>query len=197
MPPPVDDLSVKGTKVASPASLNDCMYRNAYRYKHMLVLDFDEFILPTIHKNYSSLIDNLNKKARVKNQYWSYTFQNVYHLLDAGPNERIAETLLTLRYTKRASTSPFPIAAKSMVDPRRCKVVFNHHCFQRFSQTPALGYTIKVPVRLAASHHYRKCGFKAEECESLLADHKDYNHTFIQEAELKRRVQTVLEMINV
>jgi len=58
MPPPVDSLQAEldGVKVASAASLNDCMMLNLYRYKLLLIVDLDEVILPRMHFNFSQVL---------------------------------------------------------------------------------------------------------------------------------------------
>ncbi|XP_056408563.1 uncharacterized protein LOC130312652 [Hyla sarda] len=44
------------------AALNDCLYRNMYRSKYVLLNDLDEIILPAKHWNWTSLMVELEKK---------------------------------------------------------------------------------------------------------------------------------------
>ena len=42
-------------------TINDCMYRNMYRFKKILVIDFDEFIIPRQHHNLSEMLTAIDK----------------------------------------------------------------------------------------------------------------------------------------
>lgn len=44
------------------AALNDCLYRNMYKSKFVLFNDIDEIILPVKDWDWSSLMENLQKK---------------------------------------------------------------------------------------------------------------------------------------
>ena len=161
MPPPTSDFGSRGTKLSSPASLNDCMLRNMYRYKYIIVIDFDEIIVPREHTNYHDMLAHIDKVERLSEPWLSYTFRNVYYFLDIGPTATQPEYSTVLRYQKRQSQpSAYLYAPKSFIDPRRCLSVFNHYCWKRFknSYTPEK-WTIDVKPEIAMSHHYRRCGF--------------------------------------
>ena len=53
--------SQDAVKLGSAVSLNDCMLRNMYRYRYAVIIDFDEFIIPKIHDNYSDMIASIDK----------------------------------------------------------------------------------------------------------------------------------------
>lgn len=38
------------------AALNDCVYRNMYRYQHVALIDLDEFIIPRYNNTLSELL---------------------------------------------------------------------------------------------------------------------------------------------
>ena len=40
--------------------LNDCMYRNMYRYRRLVVTDIDEMIVPRIHANYTTMLEAID-----------------------------------------------------------------------------------------------------------------------------------------
>ena len=40
--------------------LNDCMYRNMYRYRRLVVTDIDEMIVPRIHANYTAMLEAID-----------------------------------------------------------------------------------------------------------------------------------------
>ena len=49
--------------------LNDCMYRNMYRYRHLVVTDIDEMIVPRINANYTAMLEAIDA------HYVKYMFQ--------------------------------------------------------------------------------------------------------------------------
>ena len=63
---------------------NDCLYRNMYRYEHVVLLDIDEVIMPLQHVNWSEMAKNISRQALLyRNRRWSaYNFQNIYFMHD-------------------------------------------------------------------------------------------------------------------
>ena len=166
MPPPVPDYSGRGSSIGSPASLNDCMLRNAYRYRYIVVIDLDEMIIPRKHSNYSSMLKAIDQASNLSEPSISYTFRNLYFLKDIASDQNQPEYLTTMRYRKRAKTSGYLFGPKSLINPLYCLSVFNHYCWVRF---PGIAFfTVDVPTDLAMSHHYKVCGFSKEKCASLV-----------------------------
>ena len=67
------------------ASLNDCMYRNMWRYRRLICIDFDEIIIPKMYPVYSELIaavDRHFRKTTGGKAIASFTFRNAYFFLD-------------------------------------------------------------------------------------------------------------------
>ncbi len=136
MPPPVDEKTVAAVKLSSPASLNDCMLTNMYRYRFIVVIDFDEFLVPRNHSGLSDLIAHINSQEGLTQDWYSYTFRNAFFFNHFEQDTKQPEFLRTLRFRNRAPPSPYLYAPKSIVDPRRCFSVFNHYCWLRFPDTP-------------------------------------------------------------
>jgi hypothetical protein len=63
---------------------NDCLYRNLYRYKYVVVMDTDEVIVPKSNGNWSDLMQSLEKQSLKKynNISSTFKFRNVYFLDD-------------------------------------------------------------------------------------------------------------------
>ncbi|XP_043231431.1 uncharacterized protein LOC122386359 [Amphibalanus amphitrite] len=62
---------------------NDCFYRNLYRYKYVALLDTDEVIMPTGHRDWAELMASIapraDTEAKKKNKVVaSYNARNVY-----------------------------------------------------------------------------------------------------------------------
>ncbi len=46
-------------------SLNDCLYRNLYKFKYLAVVDFDEVIVPRQNKDWHGLLRSLEAMTKV------------------------------------------------------------------------------------------------------------------------------------
>ncbi len=193
---PVDDVTFEGVSLVTIAYFNDCMLRNMYRYKYLIVVDVDEFLVPRTTSNFTSLFPAIDAKEGLKEQWYSYTFRNTYYF-DHFPQDTSQPSYLrTLRFRHRIKYSPFLYAGKSAVDPRRCLSLFNHHCWIRFPNTPSR-WTIDVDPELARSHHYRKCGFKRQRCDNYIEKKMPDDITMRYKVELHERVSVVLKDLRI
>ena len=188
---PVDDVTFEGVSLVTIAYFNDCMLRNMYRYKYLIVIDVDEFLVPRTTSNFTGLFAAIDAKEGLKEQWYSYTFRNTYFFAHFPEDTSQPSYLRTLRFRHRIEPSPFLYAGKSAVDPRRCLSVFNHYCYIRFPNTPSR-WTIDVDPELARSHHYRKCEFKSDTCRNYVSNKTLDDVMRRYEDELKQRVFSVL-----
>ena len=62
------------------AALNDCLYRYMYRYKYILMIDLDEYIVPHSNTTLPELVDFLNTRADVR-KIGAISFQNSFFYL--------------------------------------------------------------------------------------------------------------------
>ncbi len=46
-------------------SLNDCLYRNLYKFKYLAIVDFDEVIVPRQNKDWHGLLRSLEAMTKV------------------------------------------------------------------------------------------------------------------------------------
>ena len=168
MPPPVPFYTKRGAKMGSPASLNDCMLRYMYTYRYIIVVDFDEIIVPLEDTDYLGLLHAIDARHPETSNWQGYTFRNVYFYTDLSADPTQANHLLTLRHRTKTLPMRFPVIAKSFVDPRRCVSVFNHFCYIRFPKS-AQPFSVNVPTDLAVSHHYRYKCKTSKECKRMLA----------------------------
>ena len=196
MQPPVNDFTKKGVKLSSPASLNDCMLRNMYRYQYMLTIDFDEFIVPKMASSYDMLLRQIDRVKRLQEPWISYTIRNVFFFSEFGVNRQAPAHLRTSRYHWRVATSRYLHASKSFVNPRRCLSVFNHFCLIRFASAPAKGWSVDVSETLATCHHYRTCAYDKKRCQELFAT-KYIDDTMARyRSQLDQRIIDVFKHIN-
>ena len=59
-------------------AMNDCGYRQMYDSKYLLVQDLDEFVVPTVAKDWSSMLDNISEGNSTiqRDRIASYGFRN-------------------------------------------------------------------------------------------------------------------------
>jgi len=107
---------VDAVKLASPASLNDCMLRNVYRYRYTVVVDFDEFIIPRSHDNYSQLIEHINLMYRPHRLPHTYTFHNTYFFLDLAPDVQQPAHMRTAGFRRHAPPSTINASVYSQLN---------------------------------------------------------------------------------
>ena len=74
-------------------TINNCLYRNMFRARRLLVIDFDEVILPEVHDNLHALIRDIDSMMASQQQLRkqpiavNYDFRNSYFFLDLPANE--------------------------------------------------------------------------------------------------------------
>ena len=189
MPPAVHDVTMDGVKLSSPASLNDCMLRNMYRYRFVVVIDFDEHIVPKLDDTYRDMMVRIDADNRLPVPFHTYTFRNAYFFLDLLPDMTHSSSLRSAIYRKRVEYSRKGFSPKSFVDPRQCLSVFNHYCYHRLVQTgPAY---LDVNSSIAACHHYRKCKLANNGCRNI-ANESMIDDTAIR---FKDRLQLAVEQV--
>ncbi|GAB6033633.1 hypothetical protein CHUAL_013692 [Chamberlinius hualienensis] len=140
---------------------NDCLYRNLYLYKYVVLLDIDEVIMPTSTSSWKALMEQiqsiveLNKPKDYKAA--SYNVRNVYFfsdLHDAKAEEGIPEHLYMIRHVVRSSEfSKKGRYVKCFHDVSQVKALHNHYplfCLPGFSCA-----TFDISPLMAQLQHYR------------------------------------------
>ena len=172
---------------------NHCLFTNMYRYKHIVVVDFDEYITPKQNSSYSQLVDILNKTH--ENKAWSsYMFYNQLFFNGYPKDTSQPEYLSVLQRRVRFNTSEFKFSPKSFINPQNCMLCMPHYCFQPFPGIPEI---TSVSSDLAANHHYRECGYPPNskyygKCEELLNTRIPDDTMLHYKSELEAKVKQVL-----
>ena len=158
MDPVIPSSNLATILFSSLASLNHCLLTNMYTYEYIVVVDFDEVIVPKDHVSYPQLLTILNEYHGSNHNWISYTFRNVYFFNDVPPDATLPLYLPKTSHNMRNASSPQRYVPKSFIHPLNCEVLSNHYCLKGFkgSKTPSATY---VSPDIARSHHYRKCGF--------------------------------------
>ena len=112
MPPAVEDYTSEGVRLSSVASLNDCMMRNMYSHRFIVVVDFDEIIVPRIHSNYLDMLEYIDRSENRSESHHTYSFRNTYFFKYFPEDESQPKFLSTLRLRHRAQPSAYHLRYK-------------------------------------------------------------------------------------
>ena len=146
------------------AALNDCLYRNMNSFKYLMLIDFDEFIIPHQNNTLIDMILNINSQPLVQAGKTvnplltsSYSFQNSFFYLQwpNDPSVQMSPKLRTLLKTRRRQKfHPQKQRSKYICIPHFVKEVGNHFVWEFHH-----GRTLNVPTNIGFLHHYRICEF--------------------------------------
>ncbi|XP_076366130.1 beta-1,4-galactosyltransferase galt-1-like [Tachypleus tridentatus] len=154
------------------AALNDCLYRSMCLFKYVLMLDLDEFIIPSGNVTYETFLADITKLKRGPYQPSSFVFQNVFFYLywdnDTSAYNEKPETppanipYLLTQYKTRRLKYPMKHGSRSkfIVVPERVLEVGNHVVWRVVPRSQ----NIKVPFSKASLHHYRICENGGHRC---------------------------------
>ncbi|XP_015928667.1 uncharacterized protein [Parasteatoda tepidariorum] len=155
------------------SSLNDCVFRTMYFFRYVIMLDFDEYIIPREHETYMDMLHQLEEDNKhIRGRPGSFVFKNVFFYLywendttvyGAEPEKppQWVPYLITQYKTRRLSTSmKIGSRSKYIVVPDRIIEVGNHVVWRHTSGSRA----ISVQDTVALLHHYRICEFGGFSC---------------------------------
>ena len=163
--PGVDSILIQMSPV-----LNDCMYRNMYRARKLVVTDLDEMIVPRTKGNYKEMLEAIDEAQPNNHPAKSYMFPNDYFFFELPQNESESKKLLTMRYQHRLKPSPYGYSVKSITDIQSCICLHNHYCWKKTKLYDTPGHTTYVNVDLGLNQHYKKCHFDKEKCDSMMKE---------------------------
>ena len=185
IPPPFLQYSNEdqnATQIPMKLALNDCLYRNMYRYKYAIVIDMDEIIVPQVHDNYDGLVEYLKPhlKRLFDNElpslsFGSYAFYKTYP--ESAIN--IHTDLLTSRKTYYNHQA---FKQKTFFNPRHCLSAFSHFCLKPLKEEISWRQRFRPEVS-GAVHHYRA------ECESG-TNQRLFNERSCQNWERQKQLNT-------
>ncbi|KFM72270.1 hypothetical protein X975_10615, partial [Stegodyphus mimosarum] len=144
------------------AALNDCLYRTMYRFRYVLMIDLDEYIIPHKNSSLTVMLEHLNKKNQERTG--AYSFQNAFFYLQ-WPNDTSSSSLpyklLTLQKTIRKSKfHAHKQRSKCIVLPERVVEMGNHFVWEFIAGKTMMN----IPPDMGFLHHYRVCEFGGNDC---------------------------------
>ncbi|XP_075041994.1 beta-1,4-galactosyltransferase galt-1-like [Mixophyes fleayi] len=178
------DIGYYGQK----ATLNDCIYRNMYRTKFVVLNDIDEIILPFIHQTWDSMMESLQQ------QYAGvgiFLFENHIFPQTVATDGNFSNTsswkslsgFNILQYVHREPGGKYLNARKMIVDPRMVIQTSVHTVLKH------IGGSTKVPLKTALIHH---CKGPKYPNASLIEDKNIWKYN----ASLIRNINKVLSQID-
>ena len=180
-------------------SFNDCMMRNMYRYKWLVVIDHDENIIPWKANNLLDLLTESRPQTQPHVQtLFLHVPERIFLPRKFPEDKKKPAYLKTLRLRHRANYSGWYVGSKSIVSPMFCFNLFNHYCWTRLPLYKGVVTKFVVPP-MAASHHYRKCGkfYGTGPCEKLYQQKTLDNVMLRFEKNLTARVVPVLKKLGI
>ncbi|XP_075041911.1 glycosyltransferase family 92 protein ZK381.2-like isoform X2 [Mixophyes fleayi] len=174
------------------ASLNDCLYRNMYRSKFVLLNDIDEIILPFQHQTWDSMMESLKQQNPEVGIFLfeSYAFPQtvITHGNFSGVSSwKEVPGFDLLQHANREPARPHVFNGRKMiVDPRTVIQTSVH------SVLKSVAGSVNVPVETALVHHCRPPQQPHLNETSLIDDRTIWKYN----ASLIRNVNQVLNRIS-
>lgn len=176
--------------------INDCMYRNMYSFKKIIVTDLDELIVPRDYYTYPELIVHLDHVYPTEHPARHYLFTNVYYFTDFPKQTDVSQKLTSLAYRIRLPQSETGYAAKSIIDPQACINMHNHVCWGNTALYGGDGYMVFVDGLLALNQHYKACHFTPTECTEQMKISGLDNIMLRYKDMLYKRMPPILKKLN-
>lgn len=137
------------------ATLNDCLYRNLYLYKNILVIGLEELVIPRGSNTFFGMIWKIDDEQKTIVSQRAYTFQSAYYFLDFGPMED--DTTYFGRYLGRII--PRAKNSRSMTDPKICLALGKISCKVLLPKYNGTDWNVAVKPEFGMSHRYVRCSF--------------------------------------
>lgn len=171
--------------------INDCLYRNMHSFNWILVIDFDEVLVPKNHSNLRELAAHLNKTTSRSSTAGpaNYLFLNQYFFLDSDPDSKESANYTIIRYRRTAPLSPHGYAMKGYVDPQGCVQMHNHYCMGVAEAFEARNNYEFVDPSFATSHHYKRCHLATADCQKMLEQTTEDDIMMTFKTMLKKNVE--------
>ncbi|XP_078502237.1 uncharacterized protein LOC144756353 [Lissotriton helveticus] len=151
-------------------TLNDCMYRNMYRSKYVILIDLDEIILPFKHPDWTSMMEGLQKQHP---DVGAFLFENhifpkhVFSPIE-GFNTSSWEAVPGVDILKHIHREPdredYFNARKMILNPRKVVQISVHSVLKAYNSS------LHVPLNVALVYHCRSPLQPALPRESLIED---------------------------
>jgi hypothetical protein len=146
-------------------SLNDCFYRNMYRYNYITSQDMDEVIVPVKEYDWRNLLDKLSNETPSETD--SYRAENTIFTTICDRSTKWQEDIPTYMHTlQHVLINPIKTRVyntKTFFKSEFVKIIHNH--FAKKCLTPCQSHWIHR--KQAKLHHYRSKDRLRKSCENI------------------------------
>ena len=165
LPPPVElfDLSelFHISKTTCRAVNNDCLFRNMYRHKYIVIADLDDIVIPRNKMDYDAVLQNfLEEKHHGKPDFRSITLWARHFPLDFGIPKHQKDPTISTKYVRYVPHFEHIWNRKALTSPRHCDTVGNHACqtcpYDQEWCSSRVHKTVQFPQDHMVIHHYRR-----------------------------------------
>lgn len=111
------------------ASLNDCLYRTMFRFKYVLMIDLDEYIIPNLDDNLKDLVLNrLTSSPSVRDRAGAFSFQNAFFYLQWLDDPKYSKLNSNHQENSLSSikTDHLPVYLTTLAKTRRRATLHSH-----------------------------------------------------------------------
>ena len=141
-PPPVQHLerfkldSARDiADISMRVALNDCMYRNMYRYRFIAIFDLDEIIMPERHTTLTDMLSELYPRSDFgpNREPPSFVFSSRLYVpfnTFEHKNTGSSNTSLTISSNRFYLRMKHHRLIKRILNPRNCIVISTHWCLR-------------------------------------------------------------------
>lgn len=139
--------------------INDCFYKVKNLYEFVVILDFDEVIIPVVHedRSWSDMLRRRVDKYSIFSD--TITSSNVYYpYQEVNKHEDIPKHHYMLQHVQKSSASNESFIFKSFLRPGFVLVAHNHFALKCLSQFDlSLTYCNRhdLPIYVSQLNHYR------------------------------------------
>jgi len=139
--------------LAGHTSINDCVLRNMHRFKYVLVIDFDEVIIPYKEETLVNLISRISNNRKIQ---YVFPMGRFWYKCNIDRTEmRLYNDSYYFSTFYREPINIHSKAPKSIVDIQLCKIFSHHGCIMAFRQDPLVGSLLIDGHKMAFVHHYK------------------------------------------
>ena len=153
---PVDDSAVwyHGQLLA----INDCLYRNMYRFHYLIFLDLDEFLIPQRHVTWRAMLrdlesTNASDRTRENRSFDGFSFKSAF--FSPFVEEENNPLLFDVGSDLRSSTFS-RVRSKVIVKPTKIYELGIHHVSKTTADNNRANI-LDVSPEMAYIYHYRQC----------------------------------------
>lgn len=137
---------------------NDCLYKNLYSYKYVVLLDTDEIIIPVNDPDWVSLMEKIKSEHDETDKYASFSVRNVYFFDDLIHNhgwfENIPKYMHMMQHVNRVKNfTKKGYYVKCFHDTQKVLSLHNHYPFDCLDHKCK---SYSVDTEDAQLQHYRR-----------------------------------------